>query len=59
MAKSIPDFRILFNHGGLWLKSISDFTILLATDCGKWSLGGFGGGGGSRFIRNLSGVLPF
>ena len=51
MAKSIPDFTILFSHGGLWLKvyqislyflatgsvakSISDFTILFSHE-GLW-----------------------
>jgi hypothetical protein len=28
--KSVPDFSILFSHGGLWLKSISDFIILFS-----------------------------
>jgi hypothetical protein len=36
VAKSILDFSILFSHGGLWLKNISDFTILFWDDTGLW-----------------------
>ena len=34
--KSIPDFSILFGHGGLWLKSIADYFTILFSHGDLW-----------------------